>query len=327
MIRLILLFLLLFPQVCFAAWKFNPYTGKLDYYETGAPTDATYITQTANGSLSAEQALGTLATGILKNTTTTGVLSIAVAGDFPTLNQNTTGSAATLTTPRTIGGTSFDGSANIKIGALNTTNVDATSSANLYGLISDETGSASGSPLAVFNQNPTINGATLTGVIDAGGATSTEIVNGTDPTTDAAGEIAIDSSAVPGSGIRFYGDAAYTLSGTYSKSFVILNPVAADDYPVWRSPWAITIKSVHLQCTGGTNIVGQLDEYDSNGANPAVVDSADITATAGNNANDDGSLSNPSIDANDYVGWHTTSISGTPTSVTVTFDFTIDQIN
>ena len=33
--------------------------------------------------------------------------------DFPTLNQNTTGSAATLTTPRTINGTSFNGSANI----------------------------------------------------------------------------------------------------------------------------------------------------------------------------------------------------------------------
>lgn len=47
---------------------------------SGAPTDATYITQTANGTLSAEQALGSLATGILKNTTTTGVLSIAVAG-------------------------------------------------------------------------------------------------------------------------------------------------------------------------------------------------------------------------------------------------------
>jgi hypothetical protein len=33
--------------------------------------------------------------------------------NFPTLNQNTTGSAATLTTPRTINGVSFNGSANI----------------------------------------------------------------------------------------------------------------------------------------------------------------------------------------------------------------------
>ena len=37
-----------------------------------------------------------LATGILKSTTGTGALSIAVAGDFPTLNQSTTGNAAGL---------------------------------------------------------------------------------------------------------------------------------------------------------------------------------------------------------------------------------------
>lgn len=38
-----------------------------------------------------------LATGILKSTTTTGALSIAVAADFPILNQNTTGTAANVT--------------------------------------------------------------------------------------------------------------------------------------------------------------------------------------------------------------------------------------
>ena len=54
-----------------------------------------------------------LATGILKSTTTTGALTIAVAGDFPTLNQNTTGSAATLTTSRLIYGNGFNGSANV----------------------------------------------------------------------------------------------------------------------------------------------------------------------------------------------------------------------
>ena len=39
-----------------------------------------------------------LATGIVKSTTTTGALTIAVAGDFPTLNQNTTGQARGITT-------------------------------------------------------------------------------------------------------------------------------------------------------------------------------------------------------------------------------------
>jgi len=62
----------------------------LDYASSGhtgfmasgsaAPTDAAYITQIPNATLTNEQALSVLATGILKNTTTTGVLSIAVAG-------------------------------------------------------------------------------------------------------------------------------------------------------------------------------------------------------------------------------------------------------
>lgn len=50
------------------------------------------------------------------------VLGTPASGNFstgtftwPTFNQNTSGSAATLTTPRTIGGVSFDGSANITV--------------------------------------------------------------------------------------------------------------------------------------------------------------------------------------------------------------------
>ncbi|MBU1173375.1 MAG: hypothetical protein KKD44_27725 [Proteobacteria bacterium] len=46
---------------------------------TLAPVGATYITQIADATLTNEQALGALATGMLKNTTTTGVLSIGVA--------------------------------------------------------------------------------------------------------------------------------------------------------------------------------------------------------------------------------------------------------
>lgn len=63
----------------------NPSTGALLYGTPsggggGAPTDATYITQTPNGTLSNEQALSALSTGLLKNTTSTGVLAIASAG-------------------------------------------------------------------------------------------------------------------------------------------------------------------------------------------------------------------------------------------------------
>ncbi len=44
-----------------------------------APSDATYIVQTASTGLSAEQALSALSTGLVKVTTGTGVLSTAVA--------------------------------------------------------------------------------------------------------------------------------------------------------------------------------------------------------------------------------------------------------
>jgi hypothetical protein len=63
-------------------------------------------------------ALGTPSSGTLTNCT------------FPTLNQNTTGSAATLTTARTIGGVSFNGSANINLPGVNTAgNQDTTGTA------------------------------------------------------------------------------------------------------------------------------------------------------------------------------------------------------
>jgi hypothetical protein len=64
---------------------------------SAAPTDATYITQTANGTLTNEQALSALATGLLKNTTSTGVLSIADASDLPSHDHTGTSDGGKLT--------------------------------------------------------------------------------------------------------------------------------------------------------------------------------------------------------------------------------------
>jgi len=86
---------------------------------------------TVDAGLSGAQFLGALSTGILKNTTTTGVLSIAVAGDFPTLNQDTTGSAAKWATARSLAGNSVDGSANVPFA--NAFIVQGTSDAGLSG--------------------------------------------------------------------------------------------------------------------------------------------------------------------------------------------------
>ena len=99
----------------------NGFAGSSSGGATPALTLSTSITGVIKGNGTAisaatvgtDYSVGTsaLATGILKSTTTTGALSIAVAADFPTLNQSTTGSAATLTTTRAIYGNNFDGSA------------------------------------------------------------------------------------------------------------------------------------------------------------------------------------------------------------------------
>lgn len=70
---------------------------------SSAPISATYITQTPDGTLTNEQALSALATGVLKNTTTTGVLSIAGVSDVDSiLPTQTANNGKYLTTNGTI---------------------------------------------------------------------------------------------------------------------------------------------------------------------------------------------------------------------------------
>ena len=127
-------------------------------------------------------------------------------------------------------------------------------------------------------------------------------------------------------GCCLFTDAERALPVYITKGAVIPAPTSSSDYPLYRTPFAITIRAIHVLCVGGTNVVGGLDETDANGANAVAVDS-DITGAAGTNTDDDGALTNPTIDANDYVYWHTTSVSGSPTSVTITFEYTVDPVN
>ena len=91
-----------------------------------------------------------------------------VAADIPTLNQNTTGSAAKLTTPRNINGQAFDGTADISVTVPISTGVTGISanvisfltgptSSTLSTILTDETGTGS----VVFAVNPTIQAPTI----------------------------------------------------------------------------------------------------------------------------------------------------------------------
>lgn len=157
--------------------------------------------------------------------------------------------------------------------------------------------------------------------------TSIIIPNGANPTTDAAGKIAIDTSATSGSGIRFYGDVAYHLPAwQILAKFVINTPTSASDFEIGSVFANATIKQIRVLSVGGTNVIGGLQECDANGGTCSAVD-ADITASAGTTATDDGSLTNPTIDANDQLQWLTTSTSGSPTRAVVTVYGIYDQVN
>ena len=82
--------------------------------------------------------------------TLTGTEFTVNAGTVPLLNQNTTGSAATLTTARTIAGATFDGSADIDIPIEGLSNVSSAVPNNM---------AASAVVAASTAYSPTANGA------------------------------------------------------------------------------------------------------------------------------------------------------------------------
>ena len=171
----------------------NGFAGTSSGGATPALTLSTSITGVVKGNgtaLSAATAgtdysIGTsaLATGILKSTTTTGALSVAVAGDFPTLNQNTTGTAANITA-----------SSNATLTTLSSLSLPGSQvSGNISGNAANVTGT-----VAVANGGTGLTTTPVNGALDIGngtGFTRTTLTAGTNVSiTNTSGAITINSS-------------------------------------------------------------------------------------------------------------------------------------
>ncbi len=107
---------------------------------------------------------------------------------------------------------------------------------------------------------------------------------------------------------------------TLSRAFVIAYPTDAFDFPFWQTKRAITIVAVSAICKSGTNVIGALDEYD--GAASGVDAAVDGDWTVTTSEYTDASFSNPALDAGDWLGWHTTSVSGEVVTFSITFEYT-----
>lgn len=82
---------LLLTEILNAPWRYNPHTGKLDYYEVGgAPTDVQYVVLALNGTLSAERVLmGTANQIILTDGGANGNLTLSTPQDIGTTSDPT----------------------------------------------------------------------------------------------------------------------------------------------------------------------------------------------------------------------------------------------
>ena len=241
--------------------------------------------------------LSNLNTGILKNTTGTGVPSIAVAADFPILNQNTTGTAgstATLATARTISmngdvaytSPAFDGSANV----LGTATLASIGVAGTYTKVTTDAkgrvtvgANLTSADVPTLNQNTTGTAANVTGIVAvANGGTGTatpSLVAGTNVTiTGTFPNQTINSS---GGGVTSPAGSntqiQYNNSGVFGASSKFSWSNANEGLSIISESGATTRGlALHQHQTGPQSAVAQFFKSRGTNASPTAVIAGDI---------------------------------------------------
>ena len=261
---------------------------------TGDVTDASGVLTVSkiNG-----VSLASLNTGILKNTTITGTPSIAVAADFPTLNQNTTGNANTATTATNIAGGSA-GTIPYQT-ALNTT---AQTSVGTSGQILKSNGTSAPTwtnvvdVIPTLNQNTTGNAATATLATTATTATTaTNIAGGSVgsiPYQTGFGATTMLAAGTSGYVLKSNGSAAP------SWSAVDLSSGTSGTLPVSAGGTGVTTLAAGIVKSNGTSSFTRVDA--PTGAIVGTTDTQTLT---------DKTLTSPTL---------ITPALGTPTSGTLT---------
>jgi len=169
------------------------------------------------------------------------------------------------------------------------------------------------------------DGAVWLATHDFGGADDLEIPNGTGPTVDTAGQVAVDTTSDQ---LVYYGAAKRVLKYTDQIDFTLESPADADNFLIWKPEVNVTVTDIECivdPADTGESVVITMQENDSDGDTPAGLDGA-TTITCGNTTtSDDGTLSNGPVDANDYVTVDIGTVTGTVTQLSVRLKYTIDS--
>lgn len=226
-----------------------------------------------------------LATGILKNTTGTGAPSIATAEDFPTLNQNTSGNAATATlatTATNIAGGSA-GSVPYQTGSGATSLLDAGTAG--YVLTANGSSAPSWEPVSISS------GTSGTLPVASGGSGATTFTAGV---LTANGTSAFDTITKP-SGDLVGTTATQTITNkTFGGGNTFSSPISVANGGTGNSTFTAGI----LRTTGSTNALSTIP-----------LPSGDVVGTTATQTLTNKTLTSPTL---------TTPALGTPASGTLT---------
>jgi len=140
-----------------------------------------------------------------------------------------------------------------------------------------------------------------TGVYDFGGATSVEIPNGTNPTTDAAGEIAVDSDD---NFIEIYGSASRSIPTEFPVPISVYKPNEWDDdqrdfMPIFTNNTGATITITKIYAMADVDDSDfRIEEYDADGSsNEALVKAETCDTGSGPYTNDaQSTITNASVE-------------------------------
>lgn len=214
----------------------NGFAGSSSGGATPALTLSTSITGVLKGNATAisaatagtDYSAGTsaLSTGILKSTTTTGALTIAVAGDFPTLNQNTSGNAATVTTNANLTGpiTSVGNATSIAAQTGTGTTFAMSASPSFTGVVGHAVG-AVGAPSIYFT------GSATTGLYARAADTVTISIAGTK-----CAEFGVNGIGIGSNGTVAAGFGIISTGGNYSfldAGVALFSYNAANAFSTW----------------------------------------------------------------------------------------------
>lgn len=110
------------------------------------------------------------------------------------------------------------------------------------------------------------------------------------------------------------------ISATESFTISVGNPTSSDDFLVKRMPYPGIITAINGIIAGGTNLTFQVNIGDGDGGSTEAA----CTATTATTSNAKAVLAKQNFDAGDYLTYTSSAITGSPTQLLVTVDYTVE---